>query len=94
MTDPLLAGLAYQLTRHPLPSPPMVGPQEAIVVSSTATGVQVTVPVFSPDYKFGPAPYQPPVSGALPPQGTRCLVAFVGTDLTRPYVLMFIGWHG
>lgn len=94
MTDPFTAALGYTLTRQQLATRPMVGPQEAVVVSATPADVQVTIPAYSSDWKFGPAPYQPPVSGASPPAGTRCLVAFVGNDLSKPYVVMFVGWHG
>jgi hypothetical protein len=92
--DLVMRQLTYAITRHQTASPAMEGPQEAVVVAASAASVQVVIPVFSPDYQFGPAPYQPVPGGVLPPAGTRCLVMFVGTDLSRPYVVMFVGWNG
>lgn len=92
MADPNLAAIGYALTRQRATVPAMDGPQEGIVVTADTSGVQFTVPAYSPDFKFGPAPYQEPQPGAVPPPGTRCLVTFVGGGLDKPYVTNFFGW--
>lgn len=68
-------------------SPTFDGPQQGVVVSATSTTCYVTIAAFSADVSFGPAPY--PLGAATPTKGTKCLVAFVGPGVDKPYVLAF-----
>lgn len=80
------SALGFVVNQDPTPTQAMPGPLEALVVSADATGVRVTIPAFHPEMAFGPAKYSWPVQG-FPPVGTQCLVGFVGTDLTLPWIM-------
>lgn len=72
----------------PEPEPQIVGAVEGVCVGSDAgtNTVTFTVPTYSPDLKYGPAPWTGnPLD--LPPNGTRILILF--TSAGRPWV---IGW--
>lgn len=72
----------------PEPQPQITGAVDGIAVSSDAgtNTVMFTVPTYSPDLKYGPAPFTGnPID--LPPDGARILVLFTAEG--RAWVL---GW--
>jgi hypothetical protein len=78
--------LGYAINKQQDATDAMPGAQAAIVISADSSGVRVKIPDFHPDWAFGPAKYSWPGTG-YPPPGTPCLVEFVGTDLTQPWIV-------
>lgn len=72
---------------------------EGRIQSATASGATFTVPSWDKGrHVFGPAPWPmsrvEPTEGhdhieTTPPKGARCLVVFVGTGVSNPWIL---GW--
>lgn len=78
-----------------------VGPQRARIVEADEYRCYFVIPTYSPDFRFGPAPYPraalvPDASAAIvpaiPPVGTACLAVFVGTNQSDPWVICFQDW--
>ncbi len=84
-----------------LPIQGFVGPQRARIVEASEYRCYFVIGDYSPDYRFGPAPYPRAAlladlggtnAPAIPPVGTNCLAVFVGSNQTDPWVICFEDW--
>jgi len=93
MADQDVADVLFSLLKVDVPVRSHPYPEEGVVVSADATGVQVQLPLFHPDWKYGPCSWSRPAATAgYPPAGTRCLVVFAGPNQNRPWITGFDGW--